>query len=197
MVGGQPVNAQATFTTGAGTLMITLQNFQNNPTSVIQCVSAIGFTLSSGQTSGSLVSSSGLARTIASNGSYSDGGMVAAGWVLSGLTLDVLSGPGHAGPHHTAIGGPDGSNVYSNANNSITGNGPHNPFLAGPITFTLNIAGLTAASDVNSMFFQFGTADGTNRVPGVPPPSVPDSGTTVMLLGAAIAGLGLLRRKLS
>jgi len=30
-----------------------------------------------------------------------------------------------------------------------------------------------------------------------PPPSVPDGGTTVMLLGSALAGLGLIRRKLA
>ena len=32
--------------------------------------------------------------------------------------------------------------------------------------------------------------------PGGPPPPVPDSGTTAMLLGSAVAGLGLVRRYL-
>src|SRR6266540_5599173 len=62
-----PVEAQATFVTGADLLQITILNTIFNPTSVIQNVSGLGFTLSSGQTSGVLANSSGLFRTVNSN----------------------------------------------------------------------------------------------------------------------------------
>jgi hypothetical protein len=195
-VGGQAVNGGATFTTGTDTLSITLQNFQNDPTSVIQALSGLSFALSTGQTVGTLTSSSGMERTIASNGSYTDGATVATGWTLSpGFTLNVLGAP--IGPAHTLVGGPNGSNLYASANGSIGGNGPHNPFLAGPITFTLNIPGVTFDSSVNNVVFRFGTTGGDTS-PGVgrTPSSVPDAGTTLILLGIACVGIEGLRRKL-
>jgi hypothetical protein len=57
----------------------------------------------------------------------------------------------------------------------------------------LHIAGVTAATSVTGVNFSFGTEPGDN-VPGV---QVPDSGTTVALLGAALAGLALFHRKLT
>jgi hypothetical protein len=86
--------------------------------------------------------------------------------------------------------------VYSNANGSIAGNNPHNPFINQTATWTLNITGITANTIVTAATFSFGTTAG-NNVPGVPSvPSVPDGGTAGMLLGAALAGLGMLRRYL-
>ena len=90
------------------------------------------------------------------------------------------------------IGGPGASLHYTSANGSIAGNGPRNPFLAGIATFTLNITGVTTTS-VSGVNFSFGTAAGDN-VPGV---QVTDGGTTALLLGAALAGIGWFRRKRS
>ena len=55
--------------------------------------------------------------------------------------------------------------------------------------------GVNADTLVNDVVFSFGTTPGGN-VP-VNPPTVPDGGTTIMFLGAALSGLGLIRRKLS
>jgi hypothetical protein len=194
-------NAEAVFVTSANQLTVTLRNLQADPQSVAECISALVFGVSEG-TSVGLISGSGVERSIASGGSFSDGSAVAAGWVLSGsvssLTLNVLSGTGHAGPAHTIIGGPAGSGDYDSANGSIANNGPHNPFLAGDVVFILNIPGLTSDGIIENVFFQFGTADGANRVPGRPGiPSVPDGGSTVALLGAALTGLYFLRMKKS
>jgi hypothetical protein len=195
-------SAEADFVTGAGQLTITLKNLQADPGAVIDSLSALSFGISSG-TSVSLSSSSGMERTIASDGSFTDGSVVAAGWALSvsGLSvkLDVLAAGG-VGPEHTLIGAPGGVNHnYSDANSSVTGNGPHNPFLAGNVTFTLNIVGLTANSTINSVIFQFGTTDGQNTVPSIPntPPSVPDGGTTIALLGSALVCIYFVRRKIA
>ena len=189
--GGQPVDASATFTAGAGTLDITIFNNQVNPTSVIQNVSDLFFSLS-GVTSGTLASSSGNEIFVAADGTTSAGGSgVSTGWVLSisggVFHLDGLNTAADV-PAHTIIGAPDGSGVYSNANNSITGNGPHNPFLESGATFTITDAGITADTSVSGVIFSFGTQSGTNI------PSTPDSGSTLMLLGLGLAICELGRR---
>ena len=45
--GGQPVNASAKFTTSADQVVVELRNLQPDPTSVIQCLSGLQFTISS------------------------------------------------------------------------------------------------------------------------------------------------------
>ncbi len=170
-VGGQPVSAQATFTTGAGTVHIVVQNLITDPRSVIQNLSALGFILGGGQSAGTLVTSSANLRSVASN-NFTDSGSAATGWKLEsaynlasvlGLRLCDLCA-GADGPAHTLIGGPAGSGGYPNANGSINGNGPHNPFLSGNAVFDLNVTGVTAQTTISKVRFQFGTADGTNFV---------------------------------
>jgi hypothetical protein len=194
---GGAVNASATFTTGAGELDITLTDLQANPKDVAQLLSDLDFVLSSGQKIGTLSSSSGQQITVHGNGSFTLGTTGSTGWglnnnVAGGLQLDAL---GFIGPAGLIIGPPGGA-TYSSANSSIAGNGPHNPFLNQTATFTLAIAGLTAGDSVTSATFSFGTTPGID-VPGVPGGPVPDGGTTALLLGAALSGLGLIRRKLS
>jgi hypothetical protein len=200
MQGGQNVDAEADFTVSAGEVNIVLKNLEANPISVIQLISDLSFTLSGGQTSGTMAmttsGSSGQEITVNGDGSSTLGSTVPTGWSLTGLHLNVLGTP--TGPSHLIIGPPDGSGNYSNAKGSIAGNGPHNPFLNGSASFTIDIPGLTADETVTGAVFSFGTTDGVNLTPGVPvPPPVPDGGMTVVLLGAAVSGLGLLRRKLS
>jgi hypothetical protein len=199
-VGGQPVSATATFTTSLNDIQISLTNLQNNPTSVIQNLSDLAFTLSTLQTIGSLLSSSALTRTVNSDQTFTDSGTGSTGWQLetsgSGLRLHVLGTP--IGPAHTLIGGPDGSNVYSNANGSIAENGPvrpHNPFITGTATFDLQVIGVTALSLVNSATFSFGTEEG-NNVPGIPSSRVPEPSTLLLLgSGLGIAGAVSWRRR--
>ncbi len=193
----EAVSAQADFTTGNGTVTILLQNLQVNPISVGQALSDLFFTIDTGQTSGTLIHSSGMERTIAVGGSFTDGGTVGTGWSLStsivdsntGLLLDVLGTA--IAPAHTIIGPPDGSNVYSNANSSIAGNGSNNPFLALSASFTLSVPGVTADSIVNSAVFSFGTTEG-DYVTGYPGNDVPEPATLTLL---ALGGLVLLRRR--
>jgi hypothetical protein len=162
--------ARAVVTTGTNSISITLTDLYVNPLDIGQNLSAFYFTTSVAPSTDSISTSSATAINIASGGAYTGAGTVAPGWaltLLSGVTkLDDL-GAGGAGPAHTIVGAPDGSNVYSNANSSIAHTGdPHDPFLQETATWTLTETGITSATTISDVFFQFGTTDGTNDVPG-------------------------------
>jgi hypothetical protein len=193
---GDPVAASAQFTTSADTVTIVLTNLLVNQKDVGQNVSDLFFTLSTSQSSGSISSSSATARDVASDGTFTDSGPVDTGWALTfdaatGFHLNGLAGATFV-PAHTLLGEPDGSNVYSNANASIAGNGPHNPFLAGPATFIVSVAGVTADTVITSATFSFGTTAGDNVPGGGPGPPVPEPATVITAL-CGLAPLALVR----
>ncbi len=158
----------AAFTFGTNTITIVLTDTVTNPGDVSKNLSALSFTFAGG-TGGSLTgASSPMSRTVNGNGTFSDAAgpstVAGVGWVYSSSSntylLDVLSGTGHAGPENTIIGSPDSSNLYSAANGSIAGNGPHNPFLANSATFHLTFAsGVGVNTLLSSVRFEFGTTD--------------------------------------
>ena len=160
--GGQAVNAMATFSTGPNMIIVTINNNRSDPTAIVQAISDLLFTVDTGQNSGSITSSSGVERTINANGTYTPGGIVATGWSLStqgqSLYLNVLGTA--VSPAHLIIGPPNGSNLYSNADSSIAGNGSNNPFLTSGATFVLSVPGVTAQSAVVFAQFSFGTTPG-------------------------------------
>jgi hypothetical protein len=193
-----PVSDEVTFTTTADSLVITLVDLEANPTDVAQLLSDLSFTLSDGSLTGSsLASSSGREITVNSNGTFGLGSTVPTGWAYTGSgtsgMLDVLGTP--TAPSHLIIGPPGTGGTYSNANGSIAGNGPHNPFLNQTATFTVAGAGITADTTVTAATFSFGTTEGANLVPGVPAPTPEPRTTGIIVIAIGLIGLLQYRKK--
>lgn len=192
-------NASGTITAGNGTVTIMLTNTLTNAQvlSIGQNISALYFQVSGYSGSGaSLSSSSGLTTTI-SGGIGTVAGTASTGWVVgnfgTGLTLCVICASpvqDKTAPTMTIVGGT-GSGAYLNANPSIDANKPHNPFLVGPVSFTISAPGVTANSTFSNVVVQFGTS-------ATPPVSVPEPTSLGLLLSAGaviFGGIGMKARR--
>ena len=191
--GCSTTNVSGTIVAGNGTVTITLNNNLTNGqvVSVIQNISGVYFQVSG--YNGNAVSLSGSNSTqstnVAANGTGTLAGAVnPTGWGAghSGQVITVcvvcafgVSSP--AGPDQTIIGG-DGVGPYTNANGSIAGNDPHNPFLVGTVTFTLVVPGVTVDSTFSNVVIQFGTTATPPQVQQVPEPA------SMFLLGSGLVG---------
>jgi hypothetical protein len=197
--GCSTTNVTGTIVAGNGTVTITLNNNLTNAqvVSVIQNVSAVYFQASG--YNGGAVSLTGSNSTNSTNVSGGVGTLAGAvnptGWAAgnSGSTITVcvicafgINAP--AGPDQTIIGGT-GSGFYANANGSINGNGPHNPFLAGTVTFTLSVPGVTVNSTFSNVVIQFGTEATPPQTQEVPEPA------SMLLLGTGLIGIATGFRK--
>lgn len=194
-----PVNANAVFTTSANSISVTLTNLQSDPTSVIQCLSGVKFTISDIPTSASLTDHLTTPRTINSDKTYSDDPNkdVLTGWQLTRPSSSTLMLSGM--PRHTLIGDPGTLDTYANANGSLAGNKPHNPFIAGDQTWTIALGfaeTLTAPPAISDVTFLFGTGPTTLQAVRIPPTNpVPEPSAVVGLLSMGIVGAVLALRK--
>ena len=184
----------ADFIFGTNTLTLVLKDTVVNPNDVGFNLSGFMFTIP-GSTGGVLASSSGLERTIASDGTFTDGASVATGWLFSDsagtITLNDLGG---AGPAHTIVGDPGGGGKYT-GNPSLLGNGPHNPYLAGAVTYNFTFTGgVNADSLPTNIAWEFGTAPGFSG--GFSAPEPVSEPISLSLVGSGLLALGLLRRRL-
>jgi hypothetical protein len=195
-VGCSTTNVSGTITAGNGTVTIILNNNLTNAqvNSVIQNVSAVyfqvsGYNLAAVSLSGS---SSTQSTNIAADGTaVLAGGVNPTGWAAgnSGTTITACVicafGISDSAPNasQTIIGG-DGTGTYDNANGSIAGNDPHNPFLVGTVTFTLVVPGVTVDSTFSNVVVQFGT----EATPPTPTTTTVPEPASMFLLGSGLVG---------
>src|SRR5262245_40667636 len=186
---GDPVSASALFTSSNGTLTIALNNLQPNIKAAGQLLTDLEFTLNVGGTS-ALLQSSATTVFVNGDGSTSPGSTGSAGWgfgtngghliVCAICGNSTLSTPVSDAPTRGIIGpGP-----YTNANPSIAGNGPHNPFIDEQAIFTIHDASINSDTLVTSATFSFGTAFGDD-VPGQGSSNTPEP-ITCALTGAGL-----------
>jgi len=197
----QDGSATANITTSANTVTVTLTNLLANPLSAASLLSSLFFSVSnngSALTNGSVASSSGNLITVNSNRTVTPGANNAAlGWGLSNTAgvfhLNGLNGTNT--PSDLIIGAAGPGGVYTNANASLAGNGPHNPFVNQTATFTLTVAGALASSTISNVGFAFSTTPDCGTVNGVPTLAGTPEPASVLMLGTLIAGALWMKRR--
>jgi hypothetical protein len=224
--GGAQVNAEAfiTFNASAHTVTIQLLDLEVNPTDVSQLISGFEFDLTnlSGSVTPGINSATVGTFDVAANG-FASADPQSSTWItqsLSGTSVslcEICRLGGGSGPQDLIIGGPDpaqgDSDQYTNANGSIAGNGPHNPFILGSganysagvlktvnstPTWVLSIPQITSTTSISQVRFFFGTTYSTNF--DVPDSSIitPEPDPIVLIAGglALIAAASLARFRL-
>jgi hypothetical protein len=184
---GHPVSGSAEFTLNAGadTISVKLTNTTTTTLDAGELFTGLDFSL--GGLTPAMTSDTGIQRTVAANGTFSDTG------TAQNLSWSLVSlGGGSYQLNFTpnakdAIIGPPTMGSYSLADGSIKDNAGHTPFAAEMALFELSVPGLEADTPVQVTTWRFGT----RLDPAIPEPL---SGH-LLLMG--IAAMACARRRWS
>jgi len=185
-IGGLPVDASANIVNNFGTTYtVTLTNLEANSTSIAQNLSGLSINFQN-----SVVPIApfyqGDAVTVAANGTatpnpgaiYGESGPWSMTWNKS-FTAAIATA---SGPDYSLIGPPGPDGTHSNANGSIAGNGPHNPFLSS-LTWSFELIPVTGdTGPITGVNFSF--LGSSQVIAGIDPPEA-------AAVPAPIAGAGL------
>lgn len=186
-----PVSGTADFSLSGNTLTLSLSNTILGIGDAGQLLTGLTFTLSDGTGVG-LNSQTGDLIAVNSDLTVTDMGKGTLGWGFGTTGTNtfevcmICSGGVTSGvtPSEGILGPASADGNYDNANGSIAGNKPHNPFVNGTGTYQFNVPTGVTVSDV---FFQFGTTPGG----AIPATSAPEP-SSVLLLGFGLLALALL-----
>ena len=155
------VDATASIVVGSGKVTVILTDLLENPTSSGQTLSGIDFTVFGQTGTATLASSSGNTSTINSDGTYSAGVYTSTlgHWGAdNSVNLSTIGIFGHKA--YDLIVGPDNAGGFSGGGTYSAANGGfHNfdTYVLGSATFTVNVPGVTSASTLSGVTFEFGT----------------------------------------
>ena len=190
------VDATASIVVGSGKVTVILTDLLENPTSSGQTLSGIDFTVSGQTGTATLASSSGNTSTINSDGTYSAGVYTSTlgHWGAdNSVNLSTIGIFGHKA--YDLIVGPDNAGGFSGAGKYSAANGGFDNFDAyvlGSATFTVNVPGVTSASTLSGVTFEFGT--GPEEVSGVIVPEPGFYGASAGAFALLPLGAGMLLR---
>jgi PEP-CTERM motif len=188
-IDGHAVSGTANITLGAGTATIVLTNTTTTTHDAGELLTGIDFSL--GGATLALATKTGIERTVAGNGTFTDTGSAQnLTWSLNAQGSGNYQLDFSPDASDAILGPPSGGN-YAGANSSIDGNNGHNPFGALTATFTITGNALTANTPINVTHFLYGT--GPDPATGTITPSPEPSTLVLMCLG--LATLALRKRR--
>lgn len=154
---GHPVAGSAEFTLNDAANTVTVKLTNTTATTLDAGELFTGLDFSIGGLSASMTSDTGIERTVASNGTFSDTGSAQdLSWSLVSLGSGNYQLNFNPDAKDAILGPPSGGD-YSGANGSIKGNAGHNPFAALMAVFELSVPQLAANTPVEVTTFRYGT----------------------------------------